>query len=81
MESQRLSEVLGLDARGLAELLGIEPEQARQLAQEKVYADDLTDAFQAGTLIGTLCERYDIVQVGRLIGRLQRAAGQTWVRF
>ncbi|HXF56337.1 MAG TPA: hypothetical protein VNO34_01935 [Actinomycetota bacterium] len=91
-ERQRttLGEFVGMTPDDLAEELGLELEQARRLAAEPVYGDDLAapapgeelqDALEWGRAIGTWCECYDIVQVGRLIGLVQDRLGRRWVRW
>lgn len=90
LESMTLAEMLGLDAKDLAEDLGMSLKQARQLAREKVYqeelaspkpGDELLDAFEWGRAVGAWHERYDIIQIGRLIAMLQRRLGRQFVRF
>lgn len=77
-----LAEFLNARPEELAEWLDLSQEQAARLAREPIYPDDLTtNPFEAGMLCSVLAERYDLVQIGCLIGALQRAAGTTWVRF
>jgi hypothetical protein len=90
MTRTTLAELLDITQDDLASLLDLPLATAERLAAEPVYTEDvaepkpgdaLLDAFAWGRAVGTLEERYRIVQVGRLIGALQRRLGRTWVRF
>ncbi len=81
-----LGRFLGLSPEELARELDLNLEAARRLWQEPVYHDDVVarpgdedrQAFQWGFALGVWCERYNLAQVGRLIGLVQRRLGRSW---
>jgi hypothetical protein len=81
MPRTTLADLLAMTPEDLASLLDLPLATAERLAAEPIDPARFDGLFDAGRLIGVLEERYRIVQVGRLIGALQRRLGQQWVRF